>query len=319
MSFTIGNVNFQNAFFMAPMEGITDVPFRKQVQKHGCGVTCTQMVHARGLVEGTQSRLKEVVAIDETEKPVGFQLCGHEPVFLAEASQMIEQMGFSFIDLNMGCPAKNVVKRGSGSALLKTPEKARLAIRAIVQNTKLPVTVKIRAGWDDTYKNGGDIAEIAQEEGVKLISVHARTRAQKFKGKADWKLISDIKKKVSIPVIGNGDIFKPGDINTMLAESEADGVMIARGALGNPWLFSRKIPSVSEVKTTLFEHMEDHLTFYPRVEAAVVTFRKHIVWYTKGLKGASEFRVSVFKEKDLNIVKQMLHTFFDHTERVGHG
>lgn len=298
--------------FMAPMEGITDIPFRRLVKNHGCDIICTQMIHAQGLLRGEQARMQEATALDPNEKPVGFQLCGSEPEYLSEAAKKVEDMGFAFIDFNMGCPAKNVVKRGSGAALLKDPQKAEKAILALTQSVKsIPITVKIRVGWDNDYHGGMEIAKLAQNAGAKLVSVHARTRSQKFKGQADWNLIKQLKEQIDIPVVGNGDIFEPGDVEKMYAQTGADGVMVARGALGNPWIFAGKRPTIGEVYEVLMQHFEEHLTFYPNQRSAMITFRKHIVWYTKGMRNATDFRVKVFKENDLDKVKQMLHDYFE--------
>ena len=311
MDFQIGNIGFKNALFMAPMEGITDVPFRRIVREHGCGVTCTQMVHAEGLIRGDQHRMAEVTALDPVEKPVGFQICGSEEDSVAEAGKMVEDMGFSFIDINMGCPAKNVVKRGAGSALLQEPLKAARIIKKLAESISIPVTIKIRAGWDHDYMGGLELGKIAEEQGAQLISVHARTRSQKFKGRADWELIRELKSLTNLPVVGNGDIFAPEDIDNMETETQADGFMVARGGLGNPWIFSKTSPNIQEIRETLFRHLDYHLAFYENSKRGMITFRKHIVWYTKGVPGAAEFRVKVFKETDFDRVVRMLKDFFD--------
>jgi len=293
------------------MEGVTDVPFRKIIRKHGCGVTCTQMIHAEGLLRGTERRIREISALDPGEHPVGMQLCGHDPGMVSEASRKAEDMGAAFIDINMGCPAKNIVKLGAGAALLREPELAAQIARAAVRSVRIPVTVKIRAGWDEQYRNAVEIGEVLQREGVALLSVHARTKAQKFQGRADWDLIRDLKEHITIPVVGNGDVFSYSDFERMRQTTGADGVMVARGALGNPWIFSGVRPTVTEIQKTLLEHLDLHLSFYSNPAAALVTFRKHIVWYTKGLADAAEFRLRVFKERSHEVILRMIHQFFD--------
>jgi len=301
-------------FFMAPLEGITDIPFRKIVRKHGCHVICTQMIHAQALLRGKPEKMFEVAALDPAEQPVGMQLCGNEAGLIAEAARKAEQMGAAFIDLNMGCPAPNVVSSGSGAALLKDPAKAGSIISETVNAVRVPVTVKIRAGWDDQYRTAPEIGPIVEKEGAKLLTVHARTRAQRFKGAADWSLIKALKDRLSIPVVGNGDVFSFEDARQMVEETGADGVMAARGALGNPWIFSGHKPTTREVKETLLEHLDLHLSFYPRREYAMMTFRKHIVWYTKGLRESAEFRRKLFQERDPEATMRMLRDYFDGLE-----
>lgn len=295
---------------MAPMEGITDVPFRKIVRKFGCAVTCTQMIHANGLLKGDQHRMHEVTAIDPDETPVGIQICGSEANSIADAAQKSELMGFSFIDINMGCPAKNVVKNGSGSALLQDPLKAGRIVHEVKKRVSIPVTVKIRAGWNDEYKSGLEVGRIVESEGASLVTIHARTKAQKFKGKADWMLIQALKSMIKIPVVGNGDLFQPEDIQVMAEKTSADGFMVARGALGNPWIFAGYRPTTGEIYKTILKHLELHLSFYPKKERALITFRKHVAWYTKGLRDSSVFRVRLFKEPSLEIFRHMLSEYF---------
>ena len=296
---------------MGPMEGITDVPFRRLIRKHGCGITCTQMIHAEGLLRGFESRrMQETSCMEKQEHPVGFQLAGCNPEIMAKASIQVEKMGAAFIDINMGCPAKSVVANGSGSALMQKPDLAAEIIKAIKKVVDIPVTAKIRAGWSESTKNFLDMGSKLQDAGAALVSVHARTRAQKFSGHANWNLIADLKKHLDIPVIGNGDVFFPEDIADMFEQTQADGVMMARGALGNPWLFSQKHPKVAEITQTLFEHLEDHLSFYQSRDRAMLTFRKHIVWYTHGLAGAAKFRKELFRERDNDLLLSKLKDFF---------
>ncbi len=311
MSIKIGSLIFDPPLFMAPMEGITDVPFRRILRKHGCSVICTQMIHAEGLLRGTQRRMQEVSALDAQEQPVGLQLCGSDPEMVAEAARKAQDLGAAFIDINMGCPAKNIVSLGAGAALLKEPQKAGAIVRKVRQSVSVPVTAKIRAGWNEEYKTALGVGQILEDEGVSLISVHARTKAQKFKGRADWNLFSELKQKIMIPVVGNGDIFFHNDIARMIETTCVDGVMIARGALGNPWIFEGRQPLVKDIRDTILEHLDLHLSFYQVQRAALMTFRKHLVWYTKGLANAAEFRLKVFKEETYEVILEMIHHFFD--------
>jgi len=310
MAITIGSLQFDRSLFMAPMEGITDVPFRRIAREHGCSVVCTQMIHAEALLRGTMRRIQETSALDPQEQPVGLQLCGSDPATISQAASKAEQLGAAFIDINMGCPAKNVVKTGAGAALMQEPQKAGSIIRAVKKSVSVPVTVKIRAGWNEEYKTAKEVGLIAETEGASLLAVHARTRSQKFKGRADWALIKDLKNHVKIPVIGNGDVFYPKDVSAMMNKTGADGVMVARGALGNPWIFQEKRPLVNEVQKVLLRHLDLHLSFYSIQKNALMTFRKHLVWYTKGLANSAEFRVKVFKEDSYPVILAMINSFF---------
>lgn len=296
---------------MAPMEGITDVPFRKVVRHHGCAGISTQMIHAEGLLRGTQRRIKEVMSISPEEHPVGLQLCGSEPKIVGEAAKKAEALGADFIDINMGCPAKNVVKLGGGAALMKEPFQAAAIVCEVKQNVTVPVTVKIRAGWNEEYRTAKEVGYACEQEGASWVAVHARTRAQKFKGKADWNLIKDLKQHLSIPVIGNGDVSDPNHVQSMINSTGADGVMVGRGALGNPWIFQGRRPTVGEIRETLLTHLEFHLSFYEITKYALMTFRKHLVWYTKGLANAASFRLRVFQENSHPIIMDMIQEFFD--------
>jgi len=307
----IGNHAFKRALFIGPMEGITDVPFRKLIRKHGCDVICTQMIHAQALLFGAdKQRVLETSDINRDEHPIGFQLCGNDPEMVGKAALIAKEKGADYIDLNMGCPAKNVVKNGGGSALLQEPDLAARIVEEIQKVSKLPATVKIRIGWTEDAKNYIDVGKRMEDAGAQLIAVHARTRAQKYKGKANWALTSDLKKHLSIPVIGNGDITQHGHIEEKLASHNLDGVMIARGALGNPWIFSGHVPTTKDIYETMLEHLDDHLSYYGGDDRCYRTFRKHIVWYTTGLSNSAAFRDQAFKERDTKKFIDLVHQYF---------
>lgn len=314
MSISIGKLTFERPLFMGPMEGITDAPFRRMLRKHGCGVTCTQMIHASGLLRAEPHKIREIADLDSCGHNVGMQLAGDSPGTMAEGAKRAEQMGAAFIDINMGCPAPKVVNQGCGAALLKAPKLAGEIVGRIKKSVSVPVTAKIRAGWNDEYKTALIISPILQDEGADLITIHARTRAQRFKGQADWELIRELKESVSVPIVGNGDVFTSADIGRMQRQTGCDGVMIGRGMLGNPWIFSGAKPTPREIKETILEHLDHHLSFYEMRPIAMLTFRKHLVWYTKGLRGSAEFRRTVFEERSVVHLLEMTERFFDTCE-----
>jgi nifR3 family TIM-barrel protein len=311
MSISIGKLRLEPPLFLGPMEGITDVPFRRIARKGGCGVLCTQMIHASFLLRSRPEKIREVADLDASEHPVGMQLAGENAVLMGEAARKAEQSGAAFVDINMGCPAPKVVSLGCGAALMKNPALAGKIVGEVKRSVSIPVTVKIRAGWNDETKTAPEVSAIVQSEGADLITVHPRTRAQRFKGAADWSLIGEIKRRASIPVVGNGDIFASDDIGRMRRETGCDGVMIARAALGNPWIFGSARPSPREIKETMIEHLDHHLSFYSMRPMAMLTFRKHLVWYTKGLRGSAEFRRKVFQEKSVVALLEMTERYFD--------
>ncbi len=236
----IGSLKLENNVFLAPMAGITDRPFRTLCHEMGSGLVYSEMVSAKGIYYNNENT-KQLLDIGEEEMPAALQLFGSEPEIMGAMGKKIEGINAGIIDINMGCPVPKVVKNGEGSALMKTPELAGRIIKALVEMQKKPVTIKIRKGFDDTCINAVEMAQIAEENGASAVAVHGRTREQYYSGKADWDIIKKVKKAVSIPVIGNGDIFKPQDAADMLEYTGCDAVMIARGAQGNPWIFKRTI------------------------------------------------------------------------------
>lgn len=295
----IGNLEVENNVFLAPMAGITDRPFRTICREMGSGLVYSEMVSAKGIYYNNENT-KMLLDIGEEERPVAIQLFGSEPDIMGVIGKKIEHINADIIDINMGCPVPKVVKNGEGSALMKTPKLAGRIIKALVESQKKPVTVKIRKGFDDNNINAVEMAVIAEENGASAVAVHGRTREQYYSGKADWDIIKKVKKSVTIPVIGNGDIFKPQDAVDMIEYTGCDAVMIARGAQGNPWIFSRTAellkagvlpdePSLDEKVKMALRHAR-MLIDYKGEFIGVRQMRAHMAWYIKGVQGASVIR-----------------------------
>ena len=295
----IGNIELSAPLALAPMAGITDLPFRLICRRLGCGMTVSEMVSAKGLLY-KNVKTTEMLRIDDGERPTAIQLFGSVPAELAEAARMVEASGADMIDFNMGCPVPKIVNNGEGSALMKNPQLAHDILAAMVKAVKIPVTVKFRAGWDDNNRNAVEIARAVEAAGVSAVAVHGRTRQQFYEGKADWSIIADVKQAVKVPVFGNGDIFTVADGLRMLEQTGCDGLMIGRGADGNPWLFTAlaaalrgeplpQSPSLKERLAQAAEHLE-MLIAYKNEVVAVKEMRRHISAYLKGMPHAAEFR-----------------------------
>ena len=295
----IGKLKLDTPLALAPMAGITDLPFRLICRRLGCGMTVSEMVSAKGLLY-KNVKTTEMLRIDAGERPTAIQLFGSVPEELAEAARIVEASGADIIDFNMGCPVPKIVNNGEGSALMKNPKLAHAILAAMVKAVKIPVTVKFRAGWDDNHRNAVEIAKAAEAAGVSAVAVHGRTRQQFYEGKADWQIIADVKRAVSVPVFGNGDIFTVADGLKMREETGCDGLMIGRGADGNPWLF-RELAAVlagkvQPMKPTLEERLAqaaEHLKMlidYKGEYISVKEMRRHISAYLKGMPHAAEFR-----------------------------
>ena len=295
----IGSLKLENNVFLAPMAGITDRPFRTLCHEMGSGLVYSEMVSAKGIYYNNENT-KQLLDIGEEEMPAALQLFGSEPEIMGAMGKKIEGINAGIIDINMGCPVPKVVKNGEGSALMKTPELAGRIIKALVEMQKKPVTIKIRKGFDDTCINAVEMAQIAEENGASAVAVHGRTREQYYSGKADWDIIKKVKKAVSIPVIGNGDIFKPQDAADMLEYTGCDAVMIARGAQGNPWIFKRTIAYLEngilldeptpQGKVSMALRHARMLIDYKFEFVRVRQMRAHMAWYIKGVQGASVIR-----------------------------
>lgn len=295
----IGEIKLAAPLALAPMAGITDLPFRLICRRLGCGMTVSEMVSAKGLLY-KNVKTTEMLRIDDGERPTAIQLFGSVPEELAEAARMVEASGADMIDFNMGCPVPKIVNNGEGSALMKQPQLAHDILAAMVEAVKIPVTVKFRAGWDDSNRNAVEIAKAVEAAGVSAVAVHGRTRQQFYEGKADWGIIAEVKQAVRVPVFGNGDIFTVEDGLRMLAETGVDGLMIGRGADGNPWIFRElaavlrgeerpAAPSLQERLAQAAEHL-DMLIDYKGEHISVKEMRRHISAYLKGLPHAAEFR-----------------------------
>ncbi|ADL08798.1 tRNA dihydrouridine synthase DusB [Thermosediminibacter oceani] len=305
--------------FLAPMAGITDLPFRTICKELGADVVITEMVSTRGIYYN-DSKTAALLTIDPCEHPIGVQLFGNDPEFFAHAVKKIEDIPFDFININMGCPTPKIVKNGDGCALMKDPELAGKIIEATAKASDRPVTVKIRKGWDEDSANAVEFSRMAQESGAAMVIIHGRTREQFYSGKADWDIIRRVKEAVSIPVIGNGDVFSAQDAAKMLEYTGCDGVMVGRGALGNPFIF-REIkhflktgeklppPALEEKKEVIFKHLDMALEFHGE-RVGILEMRKHIAWYLKGLPHSSAVKQKIQQSKHADEIKYLLDEYF---------
>ncbi len=316
----LGNLEFDHPIFLAPMSGITDYPFRQMAKEHGCSLVFTEMVSADGLLRKGKSFLK----IGEDEHPVSVQLFGSTPGVLAEAAQMAESMGADAIDINMGCPAKQVVEAGAGVDLMRFPEKVKEILTKVRKEVRSPLTIKIRSGWDGEHINALEISKIAEDCGFNAITIHPRTKVQGFHGRADWDLIREVKRATRLPVIGNGDITTPLLAKKMIEETGCDGVMIGRGALGNPWIFSFKnsreweegpaTPTLEERQKVIHHHFTLVEAYYGE-KWAVKKFQRHVYWYTKGFPGCASFHSKLSGLRGENALLEAIHSYFDFVQR----
>jgi len=319
MSIQIGPVRIDDPVILAPMSGVTDLPFRRLVKRQGVGMVVSEMIASQAMIRQNRKTLKMASNCAE-EFPMAVQLAGCEPDVMAEAARLNQDRGAAIIDINMGCPVKKVVNGHAGSALMRQEDHAGRIMAAVVEAVDLPVTLKMRTGWDDASRNAPRLARIAQDAGIRMISVHGRTRCQFYRDSADWKFIARVKRAVDIPVIGNGDVTCLDDVTTLLAESGADGVMIGRGACGRPWFLRQVIdylrtgvrrpdPPLAEQHATVRQHYLDMLSHYGR-ESGLRMARKHVGWYTKGLPGSAEFRATVNTLGDADAALAAIDAFY---------
>ncbi|MGA3206736.1 MAG: tRNA dihydrouridine synthase DusB [Syntrophales bacterium] len=315
----IGNLTLKNNVFLAPMAGITNLPFRTLAREFGCGLAFTEMISANGLVRKTKKSYRYLLSSPD-DKPLGVQIFGVDPDVLCEAVRMSTDSGADLIDINMGCPVRKVVKTGAGAALLKEPDRVRRILQAVREATSLPLTIKLRSGWHRGEMRALEIAGIAQDCGVDAVILHPRTADQGYSGAADWSVIEEVKKKLHIPVIGSGDIRSLEDACRMLKTTGCDGIMVGRAALGNPWLLDEIIrhfedrknvlpPSSAEREKIIKHHMEMEINYSGEC-LGLRNFRKHLLWYTKGIRGGSLFREIVGRIHDKNDILDAVHGFF---------
>ena len=315
----IGNIQFDQVTVLAPLAGITNLPFRLIVKEAGCGLVCSEMISANALSYGSRKTI-DMMGTSDGEKPVSIQIFGADPDIMAYAAKMAESAGADIVDINFGCSVKKILKSGAGAALMKEPEKAKAILTKIRAAVKIPLTIKIRSGWDASGADAFKIAEIAQDCGVDAVAFHPRTATQGFSGKSDWSLIAELKQRVLVPVIGNGDIAQPQDAVDMMRQTKCDAVMVGRAAIGNPWIFSQ----IDELlKTGGFSPVDLYRRFetMKKYVAASVAYigelhacrmmRSRLTWFVKGLPSSSRFRESITKIRTLDDATTLIDDYFD--------
>ena len=319
MKIKIGPIELDNNVILAPMSGVSDMPYRKLAKRNGAALVISEMIASQAMVYANRKTMKMASNCAE-EFPMAVQLAGCEPKLMAEAAKLNEDRGAAIIDINMGCPVKKVTKGHAGSALMKDEKLAGQIIESVVKAVKLPVTLKMRTGWDENSRNAPILAKIAEDSGVQMLTVHGRTRNQLYRGKADWSFIRNVKKAVSIPVIGNGDVTKVDHAAVLLEQSGADGVMIGRGTYGRPWFIGQvnhflktgerlENPEISIQYETVINHYGELIAHYGR-ERGLRVARKHIAWYTKGLPGSAGFRDVFNRINNIAEAKLALNNFY---------
>ncbi|MHB8128689.1 MAG: tRNA dihydrouridine synthase DusB [Mobilitalea sp.] len=324
MSLYIGNVKLDGNLFLGPMAGVTDLPFRLLCKEKGADLVYTEMVSAKG-VQYNNKNTESLIYISEEERPAALQLFGADPDILSETAKRLEHRNFDILDINMGCPVPKVVNNGEGSALMNNPKLIGEIVRKVSQGYSKPVTVKIRKGFHEDCINAVEVAKIAEANGAAAIAVHARTREQFYSGKADWDIIRAVKEAVSVPVIGSGDVFTPEDAKQMLAQTNCNAIMIARGTRGNPWLFAQikaylnegiqlPKPEFCEVREMIIRHTE-LLVEYKGLYTGIREMRKHVAWYTGGYPGSAKLRNRVNEIETMDDLHHLLEEYQNHVEK----
>ncbi len=310
----IGNLQVNSNFLLAPMSGVTDYPYREIVKKFKPGLVFSEMIASRALLAQNSKTMKMIKKTNNYLSAV--QIAGCDPEVMIEASKICEDNGADIIDINMGCPVKKVVNGYAGSALMKDEILATKILESVANSVKVPVTLKMRKGWDDNSLNAPKIAKIAENSGIKMITIHGRTRCQMYKGKSDWKFVKSVKSNVRIPVLVNGDITNKENLKQALKDSEADGVMIGRGSYGRPWIFQELCSDKKKFKIDnnlkkqiILNHLQLSLDHYGK-DIGLKSFRKHLGWYSKSINNSNEFRLKINKCTDEIILKNLINDFF---------
>lgn len=315
----LGPIEVAHPFLLAPMAGITNSPFRRLMREYGSSVVISELVSANG-IEYASERTMELLKFVEEERPVGLQIFGEGEANLVKACQVVQNLGANFVDLNLGCPVPKITKKGAGSAMCRNPSELGKILEAMVKSVSIPVTIKIRTGWDETLKNANEVVKVASDAGVAWVAIHGRTRAQGYSGNADWDFIGDVKAKSPLPIIGNGDVVTPEQAVSRYRTYGVDAVMIGRGALRNPFLFEQShallegrpmTPVTAERLIELLKKQRKYLSEVFQGRASMLHARKFLAWYSSGYPGAAEFRKQVFHFTEEEALWDEAITFFD--------